>query len=155
MRGTRRAIRIAVLFAALGTMSGTIDVASAGQVRGPIDSDGDGISDMSDNCPHVANPSQSDCDGDGSGDACDAASVISEQKVNVTPDMESCLQYKFHGCAGSKRATVQYQCLARGTSWTENRWCTSGQVQRSNTSNFQTWEYYLRNVPWPSCAGGE
>jgi len=154
MRGTRRAIRIAALFVALGMLSGTIDMASAGQAeaRGPIDTDGDGISDMSDNCPRVVNTGQSDCDGDGSGDACDAASVIAEQKVNVTPDFDSCLQYKFHGCAGPKRAMVQYQCLARGTSWTESRWCTSGQVQRSAASSFQTWEYYLRNVPWPSCA---
>lgn len=37
----------------------------------PIDSDGDGIPDDADNCPAVANPSQTDTDGDGMGDACD------------------------------------------------------------------------------------
>ena len=36
-----------------------------------IDADGDGISDSTDNCPSVSNPSQVDLDGDGVGDACD------------------------------------------------------------------------------------
>ena len=36
------------------------------------DSDGDGIEDSIDNCPTVANPSQTNTDGDSEGDACDA-----------------------------------------------------------------------------------
>lgn len=36
------------------------------------DSDGDGISDDVDNCPLVSNPSQTDSNSDGVGDACDA-----------------------------------------------------------------------------------
>ena len=36
------------------------------------DSDGDGITDPSDNCPDVSNPGQADSDGDGVGDACEA-----------------------------------------------------------------------------------
>jgi hypothetical protein len=35
-----------------------------------VDSDGDGVPDESDNCPQVANPGQSDLNGDGWGDAC-------------------------------------------------------------------------------------
>src|SRR6266446_5920630 len=35
------------------------------------DSDGDGIVDVCDNCPGVANPDQADADGDGAGDLCD------------------------------------------------------------------------------------
>jgi hypothetical protein len=35
------------------------------------DLDGDGIPNLSDNCPLAANPSQADLDGDASGDACD------------------------------------------------------------------------------------
>lgn len=34
--------------------------------------DGDGVANDVDNCPSVANAAQSDFDGDGSGDACDA-----------------------------------------------------------------------------------
>jgi hypothetical protein len=36
------------------------------------DDDGDGIPDAHDNCPSVFNPAQSDADGNGAGDACDA-----------------------------------------------------------------------------------
>lgn len=37
-----------------------------------VDSDQDGIADVQDNCPSAANPSQTDLDLDGLGDACDA-----------------------------------------------------------------------------------
>jgi hypothetical protein len=39
---------------------------------GGLDTDGDGVRDVSDNCAAVANPDQTDTDGDGQGDACDA-----------------------------------------------------------------------------------
>jgi hypothetical protein len=42
------------------------------QVEGLLDTDGDGIADIFDNCPEVANTDQADTDGDGIGDACDA-----------------------------------------------------------------------------------
>lgn len=35
-----------------------------------VDSDGDGVADLVDNCPGVPNPDQADSDGDGVGDAC-------------------------------------------------------------------------------------
>lgn len=38
----------------------------------PNDTDSDGVPNATDNCPTVANPSQTDSDGDGKGDACDA-----------------------------------------------------------------------------------
>ncbi len=40
-------------------------------VSAVVDTDHDGISDTSDNCPNVANPGQEDADHDGIGDACD------------------------------------------------------------------------------------
>jgi len=46
----------------------------------PADGDGDGVCDDLDNCPAVANPSQSDLDGDRAGDACDDTDTA----LNVT-----------------------------------------------------------------------
>lgn len=37
-----------------------------------FDSDGDGVPDVQDNCPEVANSNQGDCDFDGIGTACDS-----------------------------------------------------------------------------------
>lgn len=37
----------------------------------PVDRDADGIYDVRDNCPTVANPDQRDVDGNAQGDACD------------------------------------------------------------------------------------
>jgi hypothetical protein len=48
----------------------------------PIDLDGDGIVDALDNCPSVANPSQADCDGDGTGDACETLGAGPELLLN-------------------------------------------------------------------------
>lgn len=51
------------------------------------DSDGDGIADVQDNCSSVFNPAQSDGNGDGSGDACDATAqgvfVIKRLRLRV------------------------------------------------------------------------
>ena len=43
------------------------------------DRDADGIPDVTDNCPDVPNPDQSDGDGNGVGDACEARSVCDDQ----------------------------------------------------------------------------
>jgi len=43
-----------------------------------IDLDGDGIANVFDNCPLVANANQSDVDGDGVGDACDVCPLVSD-----------------------------------------------------------------------------
>ena len=45
------------------------------------DADGDGIQNISDNCPNDANADQVDSDGDGHGDACDTAAPA----ASVTP----------------------------------------------------------------------
>ena len=45
---------------------------------GSADEDGDGIHDCEDNCPDNANPDQTDCDEDGTGDVCAIADGLSE-----------------------------------------------------------------------------
>lgn len=50
----------------------------------PVDTDGDGIPDVNDNCPMFANPQQADEDSDGVGDACDNCPHISNaDQANV------------------------------------------------------------------------
>lgn len=54
-------------------------LADTGQAAGPcpgaMDSDSDGLDDVADNCPAVANASQLDTDGDGLGDVCECLGV--------------------------------------------------------------------------------
>jgi len=47
-----------------------------------IDSDGDGILDVNDNCPDVASENQTDTDNDGKGDACDE-DIDGDGKLNM------------------------------------------------------------------------
>src|SRR5262245_32878208 len=60
------AIRGIALIAFLSVLS--IQVGCSGS---PPDSDHDGVSDSSDNCPEVSNPQQADEDGNGVGDLCE------------------------------------------------------------------------------------
>ena len=55
----------AALLLALPAFAGTVDPCTG------ADTDGDGTVDICDNCSDVVNPSQSDGDQDGYGDACD------------------------------------------------------------------------------------
>jgi predicted CXXCH cytochrome family protein len=53
----------------------------------PGDDDGDGIADVTDNCPHRYNPLQEDADGDGVGDACDKCiSVVNPGQEDTDED---------------------------------------------------------------------
>ncbi len=54
-----------------------------------LEPDGDGLPSSMDNCPYAYNPSQSDSDGDGVGDACEnppVVTIISPEHLFVTED---------------------------------------------------------------------
>jgi YVTN family beta-propeller protein len=72
----------------IGAVSDTFSVTTL------LDSDGDGIADVSDNCPSEANSNQSDMDGDGVGDACEGPIILTVSKAGtgagvVTPSAGS------------------------------------------------------------------
>lgn len=55
-----------------------------------VDSDGDGISDMSDNCPNATNPSQQDTDADGLGDVCDSQDDTDTDLDGIRDEIDNC-----------------------------------------------------------------
>jgi len=64
-----------------------------------LDSDGDGVADAVDNCPSIANPTQTDCNGDGIGDVCDSvnpeATEICDELDN---DCDGAIDESLSGC---------------------------------------------------------
>ena len=55
------------------------------------DSDSDGLFDQIDNCPTVYNPTQTDCNTDGIGDACEIAAGAPDFNHDTIPDTCQCL----------------------------------------------------------------
>ena len=55
------------------------------------DLDADGVADIADNCLGIANPDQADCDGNGTGDACDIAAGADDINLNGVLDQCECL----------------------------------------------------------------
>ena len=62
---------------------GKTNAGSCGCGNAETDGDGDGVADCIDRCPSVADPLQLDCDGDGTGDACEGEP---DCNANGTPD---------------------------------------------------------------------
>jgi hypothetical protein len=71
-------------------LSGTLrpDAAVPGDGVMIMDRDHDGIADMSDNCPDVANADQFNEDGDGFGDACDLCPQLADTAATAPQDSD-------------------------------------------------------------------
>jgi hypothetical protein len=81
------------------------------------DPDGDGVPNLADNCPGAANPTQTNFDGDGRGDACDACETIadaaSDQDVDGVDDAcDTCTNLgnpQLAGAPAANRSFVSHQ----------------------------------------------
>ena len=57
----------------------------------PLDTDGDGRPDSTDNCPTIANPTQADCNNNGTGDVCEIAAGAPDFNRDTVPDNCQCI----------------------------------------------------------------
>jgi hypothetical protein len=99
-------------------MCNGIDDNCDGQVDdapGGIDADGDGILGACDNCPSSPNPSQSDVDHDGQGDACDVddgliylVATTDSNRIEWQPESGYTTWNRYRGSLAVLRATGQY-----------------------------------------------
>lgn len=77
-------------------VAGTIDSNTANNaftLLTLVDSDGDGVADLTDNCPTNSNPGQVDSDGDGIGDVCDNCPLVhnpSQANADGDPFGDAC-----------------------------------------------------------------
>lgn len=78
-RGLGLAIACAALSAGCGPLLGLDPPSLASPdapITPPVDTDGDGVADPTDNCPSIPNPDQTDSDGNRIGDACEGCIAL-------------------------------------------------------------------------------
>jgi hypothetical protein len=84
---TRKRVAPVIVLVVLAALV-TVRLGGTGSIaQEPVDTDLDGVPDVLDNCPALANPSQADADGDGVGDACD---VQDQDRDGISDDQDNC-----------------------------------------------------------------
>ncbi|WP_440879195.1 choice-of-anchor L domain-containing protein [Vibrio natriegens] len=79
--GEQNTIKLAIADAGDRDLDSNVFIETGSFTIELIDSDGDGIVDVEDNCPTVPNPGQDDYDNDGFGDECDDEISVSLNKI--------------------------------------------------------------------------
>ncbi len=87
------------------------------------DQDNDGIPDLSDNCPVLANPDQTDWDGDGQGDACDE----DNDGDTVIDTADQCPETTLGDVVDSVGCSINQLCPCEGPKGTDVHWKNKGQ----------------------------
>lgn len=72
------------------------------------DQDGDGFANLCDNCPHVSNPRQRDCDEDGIGDLCHTEEECGNQPGDMDDDDLDGLCNGLDTCPGGDDCLIRY-----------------------------------------------
>lgn len=113
----------------------------------PADSDGDGVANIYDNCPTTANADQADCDGDGTGDACDSFNGTTRQAGSYdTTDLVNgpLTYYCLYGGYSQQMFAIYYHT----THFWADTYCNGSVVYRQTITYHTRYEY--RTVYDPS-----
>ncbi len=95
-----------------------------GSSSGPIDTDQDGVADIGDNCPFIANTDQADTDNDNKGDACEPPVPSISM---VFPASYSATEYSTITVRGTSANSAEIKTL------------TVNGVNASSSDNFASW----------------
>ena len=79
--GETHHMKLAVADAGDSSLDSNVFIKAGSFTIEPLDTDEDGIPDIDDNCPLIANPGQEDYDNDGFGDVCDEEISISLNEI--------------------------------------------------------------------------
>jgi hypothetical protein len=103
----------------------------------PFDTDGDGFSQLVDNCPLLANPSQNDVDVDGRGDACSL-----DWDGDLVPDTTDCAPADVRGGPPGLASDLRFVDSSFSTlEWATAPFADQYQISRGSITGFASGDY--------------